>query len=94
APAPEAAEEVAPAPEAAEEAAPAPAAAKKEAPGPKAVEKAAPAPVNPEKGKIKVQIRELKSQRDAALQTHDHKQLKAIRRRIRTLKRKSRALTA
>ena len=53
-----------------------------------------PAVVNREKSKLKVQIRELKSQRNAALVAHDHVQLKSIRRRIRTLKRKVRRLAA
>ena len=47
-----------------------------------------------EKSKLKLQIRELKSQRDAALDAHDHVLLKSIRRRIRTLKRKARRLAA
>jgi len=51
-----------------------------------------PVVVNKEKTKLKVQIRELKSQRDAALEAHDHVQLKAIRGRIRTLKRKVRRI--
>jgi len=53
-----------------------------------------PAVVNREKSKLKVQIRELKSQRNAALVAHDHVQLKSIRRRIRTLKRKVRRIAA
>ena len=55
-------------------------------------EPALPASVNKDKSKFKVQIRELKSQRDAALEAHDHVQLKAIRRRIRSLKRKVRRI--
>ena len=53
-----------------------------------------PAVVNREKSKLKVQIRELKSQRNAALVAHDHVQLKSIRRRLRTLKRKVRRIAA
>ena len=55
-------------------------------------EPALPASVNKDKSKFKVQLRELKSQRDAALEAHDHVQLKAIRRRIRSLKRKVRRI--
>ena len=55
-------------------------------------EPALPASVNKDKSKFKVQIRELKSQRDAALEAHNHVQLKAIRRRIRSLKRKVRRI--
>ena len=36
---------------------------------------------------IKSKIREMKKKRDEALETHDHKQLKLIRRNIHTLKR-------
>ncbi|MEE8278937.1 MAG: hypothetical protein V3R89_09490 [Thermoanaerobaculia bacterium] len=43
-----------------------------------------------DKAAVKVQIRELKKERDAALSAHDHKQLKVVRRRIRGLKRKIR----
>ena len=39
------------------------------------------------KAEIKKQIRELKVERDAALEAHDHKRLKEIRRRIHRLKR-------
>lgn len=38
------------------------------------------------KGEIKAQIQKLKLERDAALDAHDHKQLKAIRRKIHHLK--------
>ncbi len=51
-----------------------------------------PEVLSKEKSKLKVQIRELKSQRKAALEAHDHVQLKSIRRRIRTLKRKVRRI--
>ena len=83
-----------PAPEGVEEEKPA---AKKSAKKTKALaqeatpEKSSPV-VNKDKSKFKVQIRELKSQRDAALESHDHVQLKSIRRRIRTLKRKVRRI--
>jgi hypothetical protein len=39
------------------------------------------------KGEIKKQIRKLKVDREAALQAHDHKQLKVVRRKIHRLKR-------
>lgn len=41
-----------------------------------------------DKATIKQQIRQLKVKRDAALEAHDSKELKMIRRRIRRLKRK------
>jgi hypothetical protein len=44
-----------------------------------------------DKTAIKARIRELKSQRDAALRTHDHDQLKATRRRLHRLNRQIRA---
>ncbi len=65
---------------------------KKKAPAQESTPTESPAVVNKEKSKLKVQIRELKSQRDAALDAHDHVQLKSIRRRIRTLKRKVRRI--
>lgn len=40
-----------------------------------------------DKSKIKAEIRELKVERDEALEAHDHKKLKEIRREIRGLKR-------
>jgi hypothetical protein len=40
---------------------------------------------------IKAQLRTLKAQRDAALQTHDHGRLKAIRRQMHHLNHKIRA---
>ena len=43
-----------------------------------------------DKGKIKTKIRELKVKRDSALDAHDHKKLKEIRREIRHMKRKIR----
>ncbi len=43
--------------------------------------------VGVDKGKVKAEIRELKAERDAALEAHDHKQLKTVRRKIRRLKR-------
>jgi hypothetical protein len=42
---------------------------------------------------IKDKIRQLKVQRDKALEAHDHKQLKLVRRRIHRLKRSLRAAT-
>lgn len=42
------------------------------------------------KSKIKGQIRELKGKRDEAIEKHDHKELKKIRRQIHGLKRKLR----
>lgn len=39
-----------------------------------------------DKGKIKAQIKELKVKRNAALEDHDHKQLKLVRRKIHRLK--------
>ncbi len=44
--------------------------------------------VGVDKTKIKQQIRQLKVERDAALEAHDSKELKVIRRRIHRLKRK------
>ena len=67
---------------------------KKKAPAQESTPTESPAVVSKEKSKLKLQIRELKSQRDAALETHDHVLLKSIRRRIRTLKRKVRRLAA
>ncbi len=46
-----------------------------------------------DKGAIKLQIRELKAKRDAALQAHDHAELKLVRRKLHRLKRKIRAAT-
>jgi hypothetical protein len=43
-----------------------------------------------DKSSIKLQIRELKKERDKAIEVHDHKQLKAVRRRIKDLKKKLR----
>ncbi len=40
-----------------------------------------------DKTAIKRQIRELKKERDKALEAHDHKQLKAVRTQIKRLKR-------
>jgi len=37
---------------------------------------------------LKAHIRELKKQRDAALEAHDHKRLKTLRRKIHHIKRK------
>jgi hypothetical protein len=41
-----------------------------------------------DKAAVKAKIRELKVQRNAAIEAHDHRQLKVIRRRIHHLKRK------
>ena len=67
---------------------------KKKAPAQESTPTESPEVVSKEKSKLKLQIRELKSQRDAALETHDHVLLKSIRRRIRTLKRKVRRIAA
>jgi hypothetical protein len=45
------------------------------------------------KGAIKRQIRELKQQRDAAIDAHDHDELKRVRRHIHRLKRQIRRAT-
>jgi hypothetical protein len=42
------------------------------------------------KAEIKAKIKELKVERNSALEAHDHKQLKAIRRKIHGLKRQLR----
>jgi hypothetical protein len=49
--------------------------------------------VGVDKGKIKAKIRELKKQRDAALEAHDSAQLKHARKRIKRLKRQVRRAT-
>ena len=41
-----------------------------------------------DKGSIKARIRELKTQRAAAIEAHDHAQLKVVRRTIHRLKRR------
>jgi len=46
-----------------------------------------------DKGKIKLKIRKLKVERNVALDAHDHKKLKEIRREIRRMKRKIRKAT-
>lgn len=46
-----------------------------------------------DKAAIKKRIRELKVERDAALEAHDHKKLKEIRRKIHRQKRKIRRAT-
>ncbi|NHZ73359.1 MAG: hypothetical protein GWP16_02680 [Nitrospirae bacterium] len=46
-----------------------------------------------DKSKIKLEIRELKLQRQAALEAHDHQELKKVRRQIHRLKRKIRQAT-
>ena len=49
--------------------------------------------VGVDKKEIKVQIRELKKDRDKALEAHDHKKLKSIRKEIKGLKNKLRQAT-
>jgi DNA replication initiation complex subunit (GINS family) len=44
-----------------------------------------------DKPKLKAKIKELKVERDKALETHDHKELKMVRRRIHRLKHELRA---
>ena len=46
-----------------------------------------------DKASIKKQIKELKVERDKALEAHDHKQLKDVRRQIKKLKNKIRRAT-
>ncbi|MCH8874573.1 hypothetical protein IH824_17715 [candidate division KSB1 bacterium] len=46
-----------------------------------------------DKSSIKKQIKELKVERDKALEAHDHKQLKDVRRQIKKLKHKIRRAT-
>jgi len=46
-----------------------------------------------DKASIKKQIKELKVERDKALEAHDHKQLKDVRRQIKKLKHKIRRAT-
>ena len=46
-----------------------------------------------DKSSIKKQIKELKVERDKALEAHDHKQLKVVRRQIKKLKQKIRRAT-
>jgi hypothetical protein len=47
-----------------------------------------------DKKALKDKLRELKAERDKALQAHDHKQLKSVRREMHSLNRKLRAATA
>lgn len=49
--------------------------------------------VGVDKTRVKATIRELKKQRDAALEAHDAAQLKHVRKRIRRLKRQIRKAT-
>ena len=42
------------------------------------------------KSKIKTQIKDLKKERDVALEAHDHKKLKEVRQQIKKLKKKLR----
>lgn len=46
------------------------------------------------KGSIKAQMKELKKKRDAALQAHDHAQLKTVRRQMHELRRALRKAVA
>jgi DNA-binding IclR family transcriptional regulator len=46
-----------------------------------------------DKTKVKVEIRRLKGKRDQAVEAHDRKELKALRRRIHRLKRRIHAAT-
>ena len=46
-----------------------------------------------DKRALKLQIRELKAKRDAALEAHDHAELKLVRRKLHRLKRRLRAAT-
>ena len=47
-----------------------------------------------EKSGLKAKLRQLKSERDKALQAHDHAQLKAVRRQMHRVNRKLRSETA
>jgi hypothetical protein len=47
-----------------------------------------------EKSGLKAKLRQLKSERDKALQAHDHAQLKAVRRQMHRVNRKLRSVTA
>lgn len=49
--------------------------------------------VGVDKAALKAQIRALKATRDAALESHDHAQLKSVRRRMHRLKRQIRRAT-
>ena len=46
----------------------------------------------PDKAELKKQVRELKTQRDGALERGEHQELKKVRRQIRSLKRQLRML--
>jgi hypothetical protein len=46
-----------------------------------------------DKGTLKAEIRKLKLERDKAIEAHDHKELKVIRRKIHHLKRRIHAAT-
>ncbi len=54
----------------------------------------APKPADTDRRSLKLTIRELKTERNAALEAHDHVRLKLARRRIRHLKRRLRATPA
>jgi hypothetical protein len=47
-----------------------------------------------DKGALKAKLRQLKAERDKALQAHDHAQLKAVRRQMHRMRRKLRIATA
>jgi len=47
-----------------------------------------------DKGHVKSQLKELKKKRDAALQAHDHKQLKDVRHQMHELRRSLRKVAA
>jgi hypothetical protein len=47
-----------------------------------------------DKGALKSKLRQLKAEREKALEAHDHAQLKAVRRQMHRMRRKLRAATA
>lgn len=49
--------------------------------------------VGVDKAAVKAKLRQLKAQRDKALEAHDHEQLKQVRRQMHRLKRRIRAAT-
>ena len=52
------------------------------------------APSGVDKSGLKTKLRQLKTERDKALEAHDHAQLKSVRRQMHRLNRKLRAATA
>ena len=52
------------------------------------------APGGVDKSGLKAKLRQLKTERDKALQAHDHSQLKAVRRQMHRVNRKLRLATA